>query len=53
MYISSPSRQINIKLSAAQHATQQPATGQTFSQTVPKKVKPSASHAMLPKPMQS
>ena len=30
-----------------------PATGQTFSRTLSKKVKLSASHAMLPKPMQS
>ena len=30
-----------------------PATGQTFSRTLSKKVKLAASHAMLPKPMQS
>ena len=30
-----------------------PATGQTFSRTLSKKVKLSASHAMLPKPVQS
>ena len=30
-----------------------PATGQTFSRTLCKKVKLSASHAVLPKPMQS
>ena len=51
MYISGPSRQTKYKV--IRSSTLYPATGQTFSRTLSKKVKLSASHAMLPKPMQS
>ena len=51
MYISGPSRQTKYKV--IRSSTSYPATGQTFSRTLPKKVKLSASHAMLLKPMQS
>ena len=51
MYISGPSRQTKYKV--IRSTTLYPATGQTFSRTLSKKIKLSASHAMLRKPMQS
>ena len=51
MYISGPSRQTKYKF--IRSSTFYPATSQTFSRTLSKKVKLSASHAMLPKLMQS
>ena len=51
MYISGPSRQQKCKVISS--STLYPSIGQTFSRTLSKKLKLSASHAMLPKPMQS
>ena len=51
MYISGPSRQTKYKV--IRSTTLYPASGQTFSRTLSKKIKLSASHAMLRKPMQS
>ena len=51
MYVSDPTRQTKYKF--IRSSTFYPATGQTFSRTLSKKVKLSASQAMLPKPMQS
>ena len=51
MYISSPSRQTKYKVISSLKFYR--TTGQTFSRTLSKKVKPSASYAMLLKPMQS